>query len=396
MKTIYLTDRSRIVTREECERKRFLQYDFDIQGAPVRGLQRKEMSLPLLTGDELHIAHARVLGGHSVESTVANIIKSYHERVEKRGVYGEGDMESLITEQTNLLIGMLTAFNYLWVPRILEEYDVISIEKPQQWQLAPGLVLNLREDTSLRRKADGQRVTLDYKSIPYITDDAQKKLERSRQTTLYVLAAEELYGEPVEIAYLQSAKGMRRKDTAKSSPFYEQKIQASPYLYAYILRGGVGDVYQTAYTSKKGFQKFRTYEEMPMSEWMDWLWKNERNTINEQFSFVPPMAQTPAEMLRIKNLVIREELEFIHDVDAYYEMLETAEKTGNEVLRQKAAEWLDTFAPMRDEVCYKYGQDSVCPMFGLCHNEGALERVLEDGEYEPREAHHVTELLEAA
>jgi hypothetical protein len=43
----YITDRSRIVTREECERKRYLNYDFDINGEPM-GIQRRAASLPLL------------------------------------------------------------------------------------------------------------------------------------------------------------------------------------------------------------------------------------------------------------------------------------------------------------------------------------------------------------
>ena len=396
MRTIYLTDRSRIVTREECPRKRFITYDYET-GFSVAGVQRKEMGLPLLNGDELHVAHARLLGGLSADKVVEQIIASYRTRVEARGVFGEGDSEALITEQSMMLSAMLLAFEKEWMPRILDEYEVLSIEKPQQYELAPGLVMSLREDTSLRRFGDGMRVTLDYKSVPYITDDFAKRMERSRQTSLYVLAAQAIYDEPVEIAYLATAKGTRRKDTAKSSPFFGQRIQASPYLYGYMLKGGVGTVYQSAYTPKKGFEKFRTYEEMPISEWVDYLWTHERETVKEQFSFVPPFSQTPGEMERIRKQVIFEELDYLKKVEQYYALYNKGIRDGNDALLSQAQEFLDNIAaPMRDEVCYKYGQDNVCSCFNICHNDGALDRVLEDGEFEPREPHHTTELMEAA
>jgi hypothetical protein len=397
MKTIYLTDRSRIVTREECERKRYINYDWDVYGTDTLGIQRKELALPLLNGDELHIAHARVLGGQPVDQVVKDIITSYSERVSKHGVYGEANPAHLIKEQSHMLAAMLIAFTYVWLPRILEDYDVVSIEKPQRWEMHPGLTMSLRLDVMLRRKEDGQLVILDYKSMPYISDGWGPRVERSRQTSLYVLAAQDIYQEPVEIAYLGTVKGTWRKDTAASSPFHDTKIQATPYLYAYALRGAAGTVYQTAYTSKKGFQKFRTYEEMPIAEWMEHLWLHERDVMNAQFVFNPPFAQTPADMARIHKLVVHEELEYVANIERYHAMRDEALKTGNETLLAKATEFLDYIAaPRRDEVCFKYGQDSKCSFYdGICNNEGGMERVLEDNQYEPREPHHTT-LEEAA
>lgn len=396
MKTIQLIDRSRIVAREDCERKRYLGFDFDLNGSTVHGLQRREMSLPLLNGDELHIAHARVLGGQEVDSVVQQTIESYTIRVMSRGVHGEGDPKALIREQTMLLAAMLIAFKLIWVPRILEEYEIVSIEKPERWEIAPGLLMSFRFDTMLRRYSDGQLVTLDYKSMPYITEGFSQRMERSRQTSLYVLGAQELYGESVEIAYLGTVKGTWRKDTAMSSPFVGQKIQASPYLYAYALKGPLGDVYQTAYTSKKGFAKVRTYDEMTIQEWMQRLSDHEPEVLNGSFTFVPPFSQTPTEMARIRALVVHEELEYLDNIERYHAMRDEALRTGNDSLLNKAQQFLDMVAaPMRDEACFKFGMEYRCQFYGICHNDGALENVMNDGEFEAREPHHQT-LAEAA
>lgn len=397
MKTIYLTDRSRIDAREECERKRYLNYDYTIEGYPVKGLQRRTMSLPLINGVTMHEGHARVLGGQSVDDVVKAILGDYAAEIAKRGVFGEGDPKHLVREQGALLEGMLRAFVLEWVPRILEEYDIVSIEKPMQWEMAPGLVQNLRFDVVLRRKADGQLIILDFKSMPYVSDAWSQKLETSRQTSLYITAAQELFGEPVEIAYLGVVKGSYRKDTAQSSPFFGQKIAASPYTYAYALKGDVGNVYQTAYTAKKGYQKIRTYEEMPTKEWLEWLWMHERQTVKDQFTFNPPIAPSPAELDADRELIIAEELEFVANIEKYEAMKFEAERTGNQQLAAKAQRFLDLVAaPKRKSTCYKYGMDSRCSMVGICYNDGALENVLVDGEFEPREPHHATELEEVA
>lgn len=393
---IYLTDRSRIVTREECERKRFLNYDWSIDGAPM-GIQRKASSLPLLNGIEIHEAHARVLAGQDIEAVVGVMRERYIAQVKERGVYGHEDLDGLVTEQLALLEALLRLFVKEWLPRILDEYDVVTIEKQMDWVLAPGLVQKLRFDTVLRRKADGQLVILDYKSMSYVSDAWGKKLERATQTALYVLAAQELFGEPVEIAYLGMMKGAYRKDTAKSSPWYEQKIQSSPLLYAYALKGDVGNIYQSEWTNKKGYKKVRTYEEMPIKDWVDWLWVNERKTAKELFVFNPPIAQTPQAMERRRELVVREELAYVDRVQRYHAMRDKALREGNEVLLKKAQDYLDfVAAPMRDEQCFKYGEESVCQFYGVCHTEGVFDRVLEDGEFEPRIPHHNTELEEAA
>jgi hypothetical protein len=392
-KPIYLTDRSRIVAREDCERKRYLNYEFDIDGEMV-GIQRKSHSLPLLNGIEVHDAHARLLAGtETVDSIMEGMRASYKATVESRGVHGEADPAQLIAEQTNLIEGMLRAWLLEWVPRIQEDYDIVSIEKPMDWHLAPGLVQKLRFDVVLRRKGDGRLVILDYKTMSYISDAWAKKLERSRQTSLYILAAQELYGEPVEMAYMGLVKGAYRKDTAKSSPFYEQKIQYSPYLYAYGLFGGDGDFYQTAYTPKKGFVKFRTYDVMPMKEWVEWLWANERNTVKELFTFNPPFAPTPREMHRVKELVVREEVAHLRRIEHYRALVRKAD--GDPTLLQQAQDYLDfVAAPMREERCYQYGADSACAFVDICFNEGAIDNVLEDGAFEPREAHHGTGLVD--
>lgn len=390
---IYLTDRSRIVLREECERRRYLNYDYDVDGAPM-GIQRRSASLPLLNGTEIHEAHAKVLVGQDIESVITEMRERYQAVFDTRGVYTADDPDHMMTEQMALLEAMLRTFVRLMLPRILAEYEPLTIEKQLDWELAPGLVQKLRFDTLVRRRSDKALVILDWKSMAYISDGWAEKLERSRQTSLYTQAAEELYGEPVEIGYVGMVKGQWRKDTAKSSPFFGQKIQSTPYLYAYTIAGG-GDTFQTAYTNRKGFYKIRTYDEMPISKWVDWLFEKEPDTVNELFTLVPPFSPTLRERRRVKELVIRDELRYLENIQQYKALKLKAATTGLNELAEQAQDFLDfVAAPMREENCFRYGLDNRCPFYNLCFNEGGLEHVLTDGEFEPREPHHSTSLEE--
>ncbi len=386
---IYITDRSRIVTREECERKRYLNYDLDVEGIST-GIQRRSASLPLLNGTEIHEAHAKVLAGQDLDSVVAEMRERYAATVATKGIYVSDDVEHMVREQINMLEALLRAFTRLILPRILSEYDVVNIEQSHDWELAPGLVQKLRFDTIVRRKSDRMLAILDWKSMAYISDAWEQKLERSRQTALYTQAAEELYGEPVEMMYVGMVKGAWRKDTAKASPFYNQRIQATPFLYAYTLDH---ENYQTAYTSRKGFHKVRTYEEMPVEKWVDWLFKHEPAVVNEQFTIIPGFAPTLRERRRVKELVIREELKFVNDIALYKDLAARAAQTGDSILQNQAEDFLDfVAAPLREENCFKYGQDNRCPFYAICFNEGALAHALVDGEFEVRSPHHGTTL----
>lgn len=390
-KVIYLTDRTRIVTREECERKRYLNFDMDVEGIPL-GIQRRSASLPLLNGTEIHEAHAKVLAGQDLDSVVAEMRKRYRDAVELKGIYVSDDVDHMVREQMAMLEALLRAFTRLVLPRILAEYDVVNIEQSHDWELAPGLVQKLRFDSIVRRRNDGMLAILDWKSMKSISEVWEQKLERSRQTALYTQAAEELYGEPVEMMYVGMVKGEWAKDTAKSSPWYGQKIQRTPFLYAYTLDH---ESYTTAYTNRKGFHKIRTYEEMPIAKWVEYLFKHEPEVVNEQFTVIPGFAPTLRERRRVKELVIREELKFHNDIELYKELKAKADASGDSILLQQAEDFLDfVAAPLREENCFKYGKDSRCPFYGLCFNEGAMEHVMVDGEFEAREPHHETTVEE--
>lgn len=387
--TLYLTSRSAIDTREDCGYKRYLNYDYLIGGEPI-GLEPEEASLPLVDGTWGHTAMARALAGDDVESIIRHIAKGYREEIEERGVRGEQDIENLIREQLAMLEGIVRAWIKVRRPAILDEYEVMSIEEPWDFEIAPGIIEKIRMDAILRRHDDRLLHILDFKFLKYADEVFDRKQEHSKQTTLYVKALSEKSGEYVAgIMYEGCIKGSWRLDTAKSSPWYGQKVQSTPFCYAY--EGPGLPSIQTAYTNKKGYRKIRTYEQMSMREWVEWLDENEPNTLSEQFKFTPPVSPTPAQMERTLAQVAFEERQYLVGLRKYQELVKAA--NGNSLLLAEAQRYLEQqVAPRRENTCFKYGSEYQCAFYHICWNENA--EPLEEGGFKPRVSHHSTSLEE--
>lgn len=399
-KIIHLIDRSRVVAREECPRLRYLNYDFDGDG-----LDSTQMSLPLLSGIAIHSAHARLLAGESLEGVVESTISEYVKEIEAKGLLGLEVTKAVIKEQSSLLEGMLRVWFAIRMPAILEEYEVESIEQKWDWEMAPGLVERIRMDAILLRRDDGLRHILDYKGMGYPSEFFMEKQEHDLQTNLYIQALKEKTGEPVGgIIYEGLIRGVFRKDTAKSSPFYGQKIQQSPYTLAYALKGEAGTLYQTEYTSRKGWQKVHTYDEMPMKDWVNhYLLAGGDNIIlpQELFVVVPPISPPEAELLRTKQQVVFEELQYLDQLERYRALVayakappQTATVAGS-IVEQMAEADLDRFAPYRTNRCFKFGADYGCKFRSICFNSGA-QPLSEDSGFKKRVPHHDVDMTMVA
>ena len=386
---IHLIDRSRVDTREACPRKRFLNYDYPVNGQPT-GLQPEKPSLPLISGIAIHAAHARLLLGEPLEEVLTSTLGQYREELTTHGLAGLDVTQDVVLQQSMLLEGMLRLWALRRLPVLLRDFRVVSVEQGWRYELAPGLQQTLRLDALLQRYDDGLYFVKDFKTVKYPSEVWAAKFEHNLQTCLYVQAVKDrlpgLTGDPAAqfggILYEGLVKGAFKTDTAKSSPWYGQRIQHSPYTLAYALTGEDGlTVYQTAYTSKKGWRKVRPYDHMSMKDWVENHLQWDEQTCQELFIDVPDICPPTYELERAKRQVVREELQYLKQRDTFLEM--SPDASG-------AEEYLDLFAPLRTDTCSKYGQEYACPFMSVCFNQGA--RPLEDGGFVPRVPHHDTDL----
>lgn len=140
--TVY-SDRSRLLCYQHCPRERFLEYH--LLGTGVR---RNRISIPLMTGIVVHTGRAHMLnqivalGDVSrpdlkvdVDAAVQAALEEYRAELKVRGLdveLGE-DAQAVVDEQIALTEGLLRAYAKAGLPRLLEQYRVLEVEREDVW-----------------------------------------------------------------------------------------------------------------------------------------------------------------------------------------------------------------------------------------------------------------------
>lgn len=338
------------------------------------------MGLPLINGDFVHLALARLIQGEDLETVLADLSAKYREAVSSRGVDAQNDFDDtfLINEQLCLLEGLVRAWDRIRKPAILDEFFVIDVEKQHRIHLADDIVQNIRFDLVLRRKRDGRLFVKDYKTMGAVYDgDGGKKYEHDSQILSYTFAAEQIYKERIGGLLMEGLiKGRRAKDKSTTSPFYDQFIQQSPLCYAYkvpIVKGYNDFVYEKSWS--RGAEKAPVWEMKGGVE--HWL-ATEFSDLDLQELFIVNNPFRPVQ--RDIDRWVRQAVAQERDVRHAHETLDALE--GDDHL-----DALDVLFPQNHAHCFRYFNHP-CAMERLCFTEEIEADPLGSGLYQKRIPHH--------
>jgi hypothetical protein len=171
--TVY-SDRSRLLTYQHCNRERYLEYH--LLGTGVR---RNRIAIPLMTGIVVHTGRANMLNQIidlgpecvrpdlkvDVDAAVKAALDEYKAELANRGLdveLGE-DAQAVVDEQVALTEGLLRAYAKAGLPRLLEQYRVLEVEREDVWShfthyITPG------RDIDPDRYAEGEPQVVDFQS----------------------------------------------------------------------------------------------------------------------------------------------------------------------------------------------------------------------------------------
>lgn len=284
-----LTDRSRIVTRASCERKRFYSYHWS-----GRGVQSTRESEDLIIGKAVHLAMESAWELDAPEA--AQIAWDYV--METPPSWNEGGLVRMLgdTAQTALHheIAMLSyGLVWAWISQVkrdwMDEYELLEIEPEIAWKMGEDLdgkwvVMMSRPDAVLRQRAGGGLVAVSYKTsktfgdreISHLLTDTQKLTEGWAVTSKY---GEQCHG--VQYAYF--IKGKQYGDPGMGGV----KRYTSPLVRPYknLSMGAIGspspDHFRLAYETTNEFGKkvrlgsnwdrVNIWEHVEPRTWMEWL-----------------------------------------------------------------------------------------------------------------------------
>jgi hypothetical protein len=200
-----IIDRSRLEAAMECPRKYYWHY---LHGGS--GIERKSVSVPLLTGSLIHSPLAAVLLRYrqgldlELQHIVDDAKQEYVKVVSDRGLlldYFDGSDAQLgqvesspIAWQVNEQIALLEALVKGWVrvrlPRLLEEYEIIDVEQEQAITLGRDIVMLTRRDALLRRRQTGEYFVLNFKTTSNPDQTWREQWRYDQQTISEFVAAD--------------------------------------------------------------------------------------------------------------------------------------------------------------------------------------------------------------
>jgi len=358
----WYTDRSRIVTGlQHCAMARYFRYHVRGLGVSSPGSYDQAFGLAIHKGLELLLQ-----GGDPVSVSVrarTEFVKWYP-----------------LDDETSVLVGsMIHAWDKFVKPKLLEEFDIVSIEPEMVVELEHGIKFMFRPDLIVRHKQDGKLYLIDYKTIKAFYSDTVDRYRRDIQMSVYCAFASIALGEKVEGYYVQFlVKGQRKAtynveekaysgpETSDSKLAYCYHREADPPITdedwspVFMIKAGnrrkkIGDAYKRKLITEAGLTP------------PEWVEKLRQEDVYDIFPLVGPYPSPSASEANMYiRMVVGEELR-------WKKRLESVAKDPGQV---------DYIIP-RSFDCYKWGR--ACEFLEVCFGEKDISRM------PVREPHHEAE-----
>jgi hypothetical protein len=438
-----LTSNSAYGTFMTCPRKRYWAYEAPSDStSAMGGWERKSMSLPLSTGGWSHkIAQglfllqaipagwkvgsdgpvARLvaslsrwcsdlgLEGQKVPTnapeTIMACVEGYRVEVRQRGLDlglsmdgslpEEKFVERTIAEQSALLEAFGWAFLRVRLPRLLEEYELLDVEREEYTLLSGDVGLQSRCDAVLRRRSDARLFIYNLKTSGNPDKRWKDQFEVDAQLMTETLAVGRRLGERVYGVIIDGFdKGVRVEldfTTLKERPkdgsekWYGQR---SRLIYGYKCEDipGRPTLYDYEGTTRKGWGKFAVWEEefpfaqgemknylSPVQYWVNWL---PIEQVEAAFITLPPIRRSDRAVESAVRQIVATEQKIRTNRVALEAWPTTEYETG-------VHSSIDEHFPQNFKSCV---YASRCQFYEFCHGDAAQDPASHG--FQPRKSNH--------
>lgn len=392
-----VTQRSRLETFESCPRHGYWAYLYN-----GRGISRRGYDPDLLIGSAIHIGVEWLLRGVGEEEAAAKATSWMTQAITDIGVAPlvvENDFGFELVPATpnqtifmvNLVEALVRGFARVRLPKLLEQYLIMEVEREESYQLTDELVFLSRCDFISKRRMDGELFIHNLKSVKWPDGAWRKKFHYDQQTLSELLGPEQRYGCKFGGVIIEGlVKGTKNVEYPRGSGI---RYNNSPLVWAWVgpdnppFPADVRIKYEYVDDSGRNrrlgptYQRVPAYTVMPIRAWIDKLEKEAPEVLEAQFVTLPPVLRNELELLEWKDSTIERE----KNTAIKHKAIEMWKAEGSEVTPKLLA--LTFPKSTANGNCLGFGQ-STCPFFSICW-EGASP---DDTDlYMPRPFNHPTE-----
>ena len=416
-----VTDRSRYKTFFSCPLERYLEYHYLGKGIIYKGT-----SIPLATGLHSHKAIELILSHHKetkefpteelIRTTIAQVTSDYFDEVAATPFLEAEDSaraEFVVLEQTTLIGGLILAWANHILPRFLEEFEVLEVEKEMEKILGCNCGLSGVGEPKIHDKRGCTAVLLmtrpDIIAKKYATNALtyhEVKTGSKIESGTFDGDVQFAFGACGVSGYLETelvesyvhalVKGYRRAGYNTETKEYDlPKVQLSHLCYAYV-RAGSPPMLKQDIKYKRGKGVTAAYKKMP-------VWEIEHADLpkgitsmehyivsmpDEELAshvelhgpFPFPAYQVAETMLDVEHVERRN-----HEVFTYIDALGQEKGFGHEDVQAEMRE----FVP-RSWNCRRFGF-SICDYYGVCRRCAGWDEPISMKGFEVRTPNHPIE-----
>lgn len=270
---LWLTDRSRYETGNQCPRERLLRYHWGPHGY---GIQKAAQKIPLATGDVIHRGLGHVLlwvrdhdqlpSPFQLQEAVDLALAAYAQIIESRGLLHweetEEQQERLLSEQRMLIEGLIRAWVLWRLPEVLRDYRIVYVEQEAVSVLdctcgigdrlgtladhvaggCEGIGVQTRGDFVAQHRTSGNYAYHEFKTVAENNIRFRETYETTIQPYLGTLGIEDELGIDVTEIYIQGLiKGKYGNEyNAELKDYSGPEFQNSKLCYGYRDEGNPG------------------------------------------------------------------------------------------------------------------------------------------------------------
>lgn len=377
-KTIRLIDRSRTVQDWKCPRARYWGYEYLGRGIVKQGTSL-ELFIGIVTHDALAAIATLFLNSQPIdidEIARAAFSQIHEELVVAAGANSSFDDRDFAIEQASLTEGMIRGFyKHVW-PKLMAQYDIVTVEQEMEYSLADGFLFMTKPDLIVEDKTTKDLVYIEYKTTSSKKDEWINSWDTAVQLHSSIKATEQSLGRlPAFVQIIGLYKGWESYGK-----------QSSPFCYAYKKFGNPPFTQdQIQYEYKAGFKRFATWE-LPGGV-KAWVESMPDAVLANQFPQTAPIMVNEELVERFFQQRLGRETE-IRDYHIALALKEREETLGEDWGGEDMEKALDSTFPQRFDQCTpSFGKG--CQFKKICH--GSVRDPFKEG-YEQRIPHHELEL----
>ena len=307
-----ITQRSRLETFQSCPKRGYYHYLHN-----SRGIQRRGFDPDLLIGTAVHVGIEWLLRGVPADDAVAKAILSFTKAMEEVGLaplvveteWGFEQVPATSTQTTfmvNLVEALVRGFAIVRLPKLIEQYQIMEVEREESHQLTDDLVFLSRSDFIAKRRSDGELFIHNLKTVKWPDGAWRKKFHYDQQTLSELLGPEERYGRKFGGVVIEGlVKGIKNVEYPRGSGI---RYNNSPLVWAWVgpdtppfptdIRIKYEYVDDSGRNRRLGstYQRVPAYTVMPIQEWIAKVAAEAPEVLEAQFITLPPVLRNEFEI----------------------------------------------------------------------------------------------------